>query len=738
MKKTTKDTIRVTNVKFQSSKYVIFTGIPIDKNSQLRTAGTRIVSIKSRLELLPVLPSKGQVWNVMGSSFKSNFVQGVYEIKQTTYENPLECECTLPEYGEELIQFIANEKDFKGIGLVKARLLWDCLGDKFHDILSRDTPAARKQLRTILSEESTDSLYLGYEKYKNLSSCNWLTKHKIPSVIQQRLLKLHSSKAIDKLQENPYLLIGLGMTFEEVDTLAFYNHQFKETDIRLETSPENKFNIEPNDPKRLVAAIEVAIRMEVAKGHTYTSRARINPIILTLLKKTPWLYNEVFAAGYERAQFVIDKENYTFHPIAQLVMETTVAKRLLKLSSTQDFYSSAVKSAYMKAISELTYKLTNRQSQAIIASLGTALACITGGAGTGKTTVLKTVLKAYHQLSFEIHAVALSGRAAMRLHESTGFHTKTIAAFLRSAPLDSNKPTLLVIDEASMIDLPTMYRLIVHTSPTVRLLLTGDPDQLPPIGCGKILSDIVESGVITNTKLDIVKRQKSSTGIPEYSQKVNLGEVPDTLTTGSIIFHDTPKSQIKQRCMEIFCLAPKNSRVIGPTREMVLDINKAIQTELNSAGRLLQFKMDGEQYYRNLKQGDAILFTQNIYDKEIQNGSLGALTSVEANSNKLGEVTLEVGKVIDITPDVLDAMELGYCITLHKAQGSQFERIIIAFKQGNIVDRSWLYTAITRAEKEVHIIGSKEEFKAVIEATSNSYKRNSWLLNLLRRGSITT
>ena len=738
MRSPTKDSFRVTSVKYQSSKYVIFTGVPVCGDSKVRTVGTRMISIKAKAGLLPVFPSRGQVWDVMGLSSNSEFVQGNYKISQTTYEDPLECKCTLPEYGEELIQFIANEKDFKGIGLVKARALWERLGTKFHEVLSKDTPKSRKRLRMILSEESIDALYLGYAKYSNLSFCNWMSKHRIPSNIQQRLLKFHGSKSIVQLKANPYLLIGFGMPFEEVDAMALANSLSEQIDLKLKALSESEFQLEPDDSRRLVAVLEVAIRNEVAKGHTYTSKPRIEPTIVQLLKKTPWLCNKVFEVGYERAQFVIDKESNTFHPTAQLVMESTVAKRLLKHTANKDSYDEAANNAYVKAVSELPYTLTDMQSEAVMASLNTTVSCITGGAGTGKTTVLKTVLSAYRDLGFDIHAIALSGRAAMRLRESIGFSTKTIAAFLRDEPLNSSNPALLVIDEASMVDLPTMYKLVVHTSPTVRFLLTGDPDQLPPIGCGKVLSDIVESEAITNTRLDIVKRQEGATGIPEYSEKVNLGKVPDELTTGSITFHETPKDKIEQRCTELFCLSPKNSRVIGATRAMVGDINRSIQTELNSDGKLLQFLMDGELYYRNLKEGDAILFTQNLYDKGIQNGSLGILTSVEAKGDKFGEVLLDTGKVLDVSHDVLDAMELGYCITLHKAQGSQFERIIIALKKGRIVDRAWMYTAITRAEAEIHIVGSKADFKSIVEATSHSFNRNSWLRELLKRGSVAT
>jgi exodeoxyribonuclease V alpha subunit len=388
-------------------------------------------------------------------------------------------------------------------------------------------------------------------------------------------------------------------------------------------------------------------------------------------------------------------------------------------------------------VEELPYALTKQQVKAVTTCLDNAVSCITGGAGTGKTTVLRTALRAYHLMGFEIHAVALSGRAAMRLHESIGFTTLTIAKLLRSEPIDltgDQQRHLLVIDEASMIDLPTMYRLVNHVHPLVRIVFTGDPDQLPPIGCGKVLADIVASKSIANTMLDIVKRQEGSTGIPEYSKLINQGRLPGQLTTGAIHFHETDKSDIAQVCCELYQQSPKNSRVMAPTKALVAEINSLTQKAINHDGLRLEFEMHGESFFQNLKLNDAILFTQNHYDKGIQNGSLGVLTSVEASGESYGEVTLDSGDKIEITQTVLDCMELGYAITLHKAQGSQFPRIVIALQKGKIVDRAWLYTAITRAESEIHIVGSQIDMERVTKAPSNSHKRNSYLAELLRRG----
>ena len=713
------DHMRVTSIPYSSTNMVIFSGVPLAKNSYKTNSGKYYVTIKADPDSIPVQPALGQHWSVRGTRLIEEMETGDFMMQQHTYESPEHIECSLPETGEQLIRFVARESDFKGIGESKARALWELLGKDFHTTVRKDAPESRELLRSVLSEDSISALFEGYAKYKNLAYCNWMTEHKIPASIQQRLLKHHAEESIEAIKQNPYVLIGFGMSFMDVDKLADFD----------------QFKITICDHRRLSAALETAIRKEIEKGHTYTTQSALRPCLTKLLKDKE-LVTEAFKAGHDKAQYILNPDSGTYHPTAQLLMENVVAKRLKALATQNDLYDEYANSAYCSAVGELPYELTKKQIEAVTICLDKAVSCITGGAGTGKTTVLRTALRAYHQMGFEIHAVALSGRAAMRLHESIGFITSTIAKLLREEPIEPSSEQqkhLLVIDEASMIDLPTMYRLVNHVHPSVRIIFSGDPEQLPPIGCGKVLADIVLSKAIANTMLDIVKRQEGSTGIPEYSKLINSGIVPEKLSTGAIHFHETNKTNIAQVCCELYQQSPENSRVMAPTKALVADINKLTQEAVNPNGDRLEFEMHGERFFQNLRLNDAILFTQNHYDKGIQNGSLGTLTSVESSGESYGEVTLDTGDMVEVTQSVLDCMELGYAITLHKAQGSQFPRIIIALQKGKIVDRAWLYTAITRAEAEIHIVGSSDELRGITEAHSNSHKRNSYLVELLRQ-----
>jgi exodeoxyribonuclease V alpha subunit len=364
-----------------------------------------------------------------------------------------------------------------------------------------------------------------------------------------------------------------------------------------------------------------------------------------------------------------------------------------------------------------------------------SISCITGGAGTGKTCVLRTVLAAYNKLQYNIKAIALSGRAAMRLYESTGFITSTIAKFLREEPLGEDK-CLVVIDEASMIDLQTMYRIVTHISPNTRLLLVGDPDQLAPISAGLILADIVKSGVIANTVLEIVKRQEGATGIPEYSNTVKNGQVPLALNCGNIHFHDVPLAQINEVCVALYAENAQQSQIIGATYKAaqgsINAINQRCQEQCNPNGHQFEFELFGERNYLDIRLNDPVVITQNDYEAGVQNGTLGRLVSIEQTANHFGVIRVDTGEDIQLTRSLLDSIRPGYAISLHKAQGSQFPHVIVPITSSMMLDRNWVYTAITRAEIELHLVGPTCLFVAAIRRVGATARRQTYLSNMLK------
>ena len=232
-----------------------------------------------------------------------------------------------------------------------------------------------------------------------------------------------------------------------------------------------------------------------------------------------------------------------------------------------------------------------------------------------------------------------------------------------------------------------------------------------------------------------MKRQEGSTGIPEYSATIIRGEVPPSLSVGAITFHETPPERLVDKCKTLYAESAHNTQIIGATKALVGELNVECQRLINPSGQRLEFTLHGDNFFLELRVGDPILFTRNNYNIGIQNGSLGLLSSAERDAQEdqetFGAVTLDTGEEIVITEDVFDCMELGYAITLHKAQGSQFPRIIVAVQKGRISDRAWLYTAITRAEAEIHIVGQASDFALITKSVSNANRRASFLRELL-------
>ena len=705
---------RVTSVWEYNQKSACFAGVPLVRDSFKTKSVKDIYIIKTNPKILGVLePKKGQHWRVTGKSKIRLVAHGEHKITEHHYINPASCEITLEIIDEDFINFIKKESDFKGIGDYKARELWATFGKGLFKILNEKNI---NELTKVLTEQSATSLINGFQKYSNLKYSAYFTENGIPPQIQQKLFKYHKENSVQSIQENPYRLITMGMTFNEVDKIALNNFELKSDDIR-----------------RLVGAVEYVIKKFCrAGGHTVAYHNDIFNSIFKLLGNNDLVSQALKVANVSKTYF-IDLETGGYHLTPLLVMEKVIAKRLLSLNKKTTEINHEYDNAFFTASNELPYKLTDKQIDAVLMSLSAHVSCITGGAGTGKTTVLRTVLRAYHQLGFEIKPMALSGKARIKLQQSIGFQSLTIAAFLNEPSIDGDAKCIVVIDEASMVDLLTMYKIISHINPNVRLLLVGDYHQLPPIGVGLILADIVKSGIIKSTELDIVKRQDEKSGIPEYSRSIKNGVVPEELITGHIYFHDTQSDKINDKCVELYSPEAENTQIIAATKNIVSNINIDCQKKVNSKSERFIFESFGDLYQTDLLLNDPVLFTKNNYNIGIQNGSLGKLISIEKTDESIGVVKLDDSdEEIFITKQLLDTLDAAYCITLHKAQGSQFKRVVVALSDSNMIDRAWLYTAITRSEDELHIIGSKERLKRAIRSLSAHHIRKTHLKQLLQ------
>ncbi|GAC19017.1 exodeoxyribonuclease V alpha subunit [Paraglaciecola arctica BSs20135] len=646
-----------------------------------------------------------------------------YEQTKITCDIAHKVSIELPITGEEFIRFIAKTKDFEGIGDVYARRLWDKFKQRLYILLDKKETT---ELESVLTNKQIAGLQKGYEKYENLKFANYLASKHIHPTITQRLFKYHKKDSIEAIKKNPHILVEFGMTFSEADELA-----------------KREFKVAKDSLGRLIGAVGHVMRAEVNdKGHTVATHGDIYEKVKELLKNktTGDEDNDCHDLAAQALQIAGKNLCYYLNPLTghyhytpTFLMEQVIAKRLLKLNAKKTLFDERVATAVNWAIESEPLPLEEKQVEAIFSAHEHNVSCIIGGAGTGKTTVLRTVLKAYELLGYNIKAVALSGKAAMRLHQSIGLQTSTIARLLREDPLVCPNDTVVVIDEASMVDIASMYQIINHISPHVRLILIGDPAQLPPIGAGLLLADMLKSNVIECVELDVVKRQKESTGIIEYSAEIRAGIIPSELTKNNIKFNNVYAKNIVETCALLFSESSVETKIIAATNPMVKNINKLVQETVNSCGKEMMVSIENEYQKSGLRLNDPILFIKNNQEKGIQNGSFGRLVAITHKSaDKFGVVRIDdTNEKIDIDLDLLDSMRLGYSMTVHKAQGSQFSNVIIALSS-RYIKRDWFYTAITRAENSVEIVGTAKQFEDAVTREAESDTRKTYLSELLK------
>jgi exodeoxyribonuclease V alpha subunit len=778
-------TIRVTNIlsTYKSGK-MRFRGVPVCPDTHKKTSERDFYNITATPEQAVFEPEIGQVWKINGdayveekSSYKKHGVDRHHDIRKAK-----QCVCILPRSKESFVAFIKEIKAFKGVGKGKAEALWD----EFNlETLKHMEHGRTSMLATVVTPKMAKSLVNGYSKYRNLKYAFWLMSKGIPIEIQKMVFEFKPiinpkrthqsgySYAIDPrdiIKENPYRLAScFSMQFLEVDKL-----------VRRGFEP----NINSADPRRMVAAVSQAIRTCSKGGHTFATYDKLLKELVAILQQAELIaslnksYNKLNYNIEELAATALtahDKDAYVIYPNGQYqlthtyLMENVIALRLLSMRSHGAVFGEAESAACEKAFELSPHPLLSKQKDAVITAVESRISAIIGGAGTGKTTVLHAVLTAYEALGYvsnadinlepdkiqynrNIKTMALSCRAAKRMRDSINkssngavrerqINATSISRFLHETIIeDAEGKYLIVIDEASMLDVATMYHIITNIHPNVRILLVGDHHQLPPIGAGNVLADVVGSGVIPLTELDIVKRQSSATGIPEYSKSVREGIVPDGLSTGSIHFHEVTTDLIAETCAKLYAASPATSMVVASTNALVGKVNELCQQSVNPNGE--SFLIQETDFFPDfvkhplstLRKGDPILFTANI-SQDIQNGSLGKLTSVARDNDSFGLVKMD-DEYVEISPteEMLPTLNLGYGLTVHKAQGSQFPRVIVALHGGH-VDRAWLYTAITRAEGELHIVSTKEKLISTIERKSHASKRKTMLKTLLQEGA---
>lgn len=693
----------------------IFTGVEIDGTGNRVDAKAHVV-VKAPHYLLQGIVETGQLWRITGVAEDNAIVVNGYRIIESTIV-PETMELLRPS-GEHIVTLLAECDAFKGIGMVKARRLWDHFGEELYAIL--DARAAER-LEEVLPGEMAAQLAEAWRRWGDTFTLQWLHNRGFTVGLGRKVLDYFGSRAAEKIEEDPYRLISFAADWITTDALA-----------------RHTFGLAEDDSRRLAGAIEEALYAAFDAGHTYMPERLFDERLGRLLgSNAPALIDRALLNGEAAGLFL--RRTGGLHAIGPYVMEYGTAQAIAERAAHPEALLTrgaltAVLHDYQR---ESGITLEASQIEALEVANANPVTVITGGAGTGKTTVLKGWFSVCQAADWPIYAMALSGRAARRIREATGQEASTIAGFLkRFDPKEAPEHAVVVIDEASMVDLPSAYRVIRHLPAAYRLVLVGDPNQLSPVGPGLLLHELAHQAGIPHVELQQVKRYSGA--IADAANAIRSGRWPDLADDPSkpIAFLPCRREDINDLVLDLLAEDPEGSQILAAVRNAaaggVKYLNQLSQKRLNALGEeLLLWNEEFDQHQgTGLRVGDPVICLANDWEKNLQNGSLGTLLSVEppisnpAPGRILGRILWDDGIERDLTHDLLPNLELGYAITIHKAQGSHFRRVIIPVTKSRLLDRTLLYSAVTRAEAQVILVGDAAAAKAAVEALPHAARRH--------------
>ena len=660
----------------------------------------------------------------------------------------------LPQNKNSILRYLSSGA-IKGIGAKIAKKIVDEYGEDAFDVIENH-PDWLAQINGI-SRKKAYEISFDFKEKADVRELMTSSGGIISADSSVKIYKKWGRNALSMLKENPYCLCSdhFGLSFKMVDQIAM------------------SYSISLDNENRILCAIKYALSIYATRdGHTYVKEQQLIDAVSKLIavektKIEPYFEAERLPSG--TTKFVVENE-----PCVALnelyFAEMNIAKRL-KLINRKAIMLDNANLEYVVADLEARdgIKYAHLQKKAIYESLKNGVSVLTGGPGTGKTTVIKALIRIFDNIGISYALCAPTGRASKRMSEATGCDAKTIhrlldvssgEELLKEPKFNKNAQDLLtedaiIVDEASMIDVTLFNALLQAIKPGARIILIGDIDQLPSVGEGNTLNDIIASGQFSVVCLNEIFRQASNSGIVSNAHKINKGELLDfNEKYDDFFFVQKEESKIPEYIADL-CknrLPRKYGKdiidqiqIITPTKKGMCgtgSLNYIMQESLNPQESNKSQLSKGQS--RVFRVGDRVMQTKNNYNIEftenkngieivgsgIFNGDIGTIKSI--NDNMIVDFG---GRIVEYMPSDLDELDHSYAITVHKSQGSEYPVVIIPVSAScpyMLLTRNLIYTAITRAEKMVLIVGDKETLFRMIENNTRAV-RNTMLARLLKR-----
>lgn len=664
-----------------------------------------------------------------------------------------QCSRLLPTSAEAIYEYLAGGT-VRGIGPATAALIVDRFGDKALDVLEMQ-PEKLAEIKGISSSKAKD-ISAGFKKQAGVRRLTeFLCSYGIQPVFALRMFKFYGNSAIEVVHENPYILASshIGASFAEADSLAL------------------ALGLDGDSLNRVCAAVVFELVHNSGNGHCFIPRGK-----LTMAT------SQLIGVAHELTEDAVDKLAETGEIVCCTVAgldacylaplyeaETYTANRIKSMCRAKAERKVDITSIVLRLEAANDIEYAPMQREAIALAAQNRMLVITGGPGTGKTTILKAVLALYDELELETYLAAPTGRAAKRMSELCGTEASTIHRMLGAKMSEDGETVVfgkdeedklacdaLIIDECSMVDITLMHAILKALKPDCRILLVGDADQLPSVGPGNVFSDIIRSGVVPTVHLTEIFRQKADSRIVRNAHMIDRGEHPDFNENSGDFFRlrrmqggscvDTIVELCKKRLPENMKIPSNQIQVLSPSRKGetgTVNLNKCLQAALNPPDEGKKEKLFGETVFR---VGDRVIQIKNNYDiawkdklgksgMGIYNGDIGTIVEIDTVSEYL-KVDYDDRTAL-YGFEMLNELEHAWALTVHKSQGSEYRAVILSLNPVAqlLLTRSVLYTAVTRAKELLIMVGDDNVAHRMIDNHKQSRRYSALRIRLTDENS---